>query len=171
MDFLADDREESIQLLQYYYFLKDLHNDLLKNADMDNPLIQDFLAVIQKDFLSYSTQIADYKTMLSDYIFISKGKIYLEILQKFVLEELSGTEFVDIILPQFYESLTDSLYLQMDFKRQVTLQLRPEIFRFSVIIGDYLFIMVKAFDQGKITEVNLREVIKEDILPKVKKYF
>ena len=88
---------------------------------MENPLIQEFLAVIHKDFFSYSTQIADYKTMLSDYVFISKGKIYLETLQKFVLKELSGTEFVDIILPQFYESLTDSLYLEMDLKRQVTL--------------------------------------------------
>ena len=59
----------------------------------------------------------------------------------------------------------------MDFERQPLLQLKPEIFQFSVIIGTDLFAMVKAFDEKEITETDLRQLIEDGILPKLEKYF
>ena len=86
-------------------------------------------------------------------------------MRRFVFNELPVEEFVPRIFYQLLGNMEQYNYLV-----QVTLQLNPEIFQFSIIIGDYLFVMVKAFDQGEITETNLRQVVKYDILPKVEKY-
>ena len=167
MNSLNDKRDQSIELLQYYYFL-----DSLVKTQIDNSFIQAFLEMTKTNYLSNkTTQIADYKTILSDYVFMCSGKFYLKTLQRFVSKEISGTKFVDIILPQFYKSLVETVSLQMDFERQPLLQLKPEIFQFSAIIGTDLFAMVKAFDEKEITETDLRQLIEDGILPKLEKYF
>ncbi len=60
--------------------------------------------------------------------------------------------------------------LENDILRQATLELKPEISQFSIVIYDF-YLAVQTFYDGIVTEAELRQVIKNNILPRVENYF
>jgi len=104
------------------------------------------------------------------------SKFYLETMQKFVSQELSGEEFVTRIFFRILNDRKESSILEKDFQKQKRLELNPKIFQFSEII-DNLYLPLEAFDEEPevgdsacLTEDQLRQVVK-NVLPKVEKYF
>ena len=179
MLFFQDNRKQSIESLQFFFFLGDSYFSLLKKDDNDteNSLIQEFVEAVGKNYYWQYYKIRNYINILWDYVFWESSEIYLESMQKFVSHELSGSDFVIRVFYQILEDKKKSDLLTKDFERQATLELNPKIFQFSEIIKD-LDLILEAFneeesdveDSVSLTEDQLRKIVK-DLLPKVEKYF
>lgn len=177
MRFLESDRKKSVESLEFCFFLNDLYIYLLTQTDTKNRLIQNFRNTIQDNWLCQYDKIKDYTTILKDYIFWRSNKIYLESMEKFVCHKLSGSEFVQIVFFQLLENRAEYRFLEEDFDKQLTLELNPKIFQFSKVIDD-LYLVLESFDNQDpgdgsfyITESQLRQLVKNDVLPKLQKYF
>lgn len=186
--YFEDNRKQSIQSLQFLFFLKDFYFSLLKKTDTENIgeniLIQEFVEAIGKNYYWQLYKISDYQTLLCDFVFWKSRQIYLTSMEKFAAEELSGSEFVNSVYYTILADKKDSRILQTDFEMQATLELNPEIFNFSKIIRDFEFVLsifdeepeIDEYEEAEIgqssflTEDQLREIIKKE-LPKIQKYF
>ena len=89
--FLKKDRYHSIQSLEFYYFLHKLYFSLVsKYGKSENPLIIDFLKVINGFSLWEFKKISAYSQLLTDSVFWKSKEFYREAMQKFVVGELNG---------------------------------------------------------------------------------
>jgi hypothetical protein len=178
--YFEDNRKQSIQSLQFLFFLQDFYFSLLKKTDTENIreniLIQEFVEAIGKNYYWQLYKISDYRTLLRDFVFWKSRQIYLTSMEKFAAEELSGSEFVNRVYYTILADKKDSKILETDFEKQATLDLNSEIFQFSKVIGDFEFVL-SIFDEEPeigqssfLTEDQLREIIKKE-LPKIQKYF
>jgi hypothetical protein len=186
--YFEDNRKQSIQSLQFLFFLKDFYFSLLKKTDTENIreniLIQEFVEAVGKNYYWQLYKISDYRTLLRDFVFWESRQIYLTNMEKFAAGELSGLEFVNRVYYTILADKKDSKILETDFERQATLELNSEIFQFSKVIGDFEFVL-SIFDEEPeidedeepeigqssfLTEDQLREIIKKE-LPKIQKYF
>jgi hypothetical protein len=186
--YFEDNRKQSIQSLQFLFFLKDFYFSLLKKSDTENIreniLIQEFVEAVGKNYYWQLYKISDYRTLLRDFVFWESSQIYLTNMEKFAAGELSGLEFVNRVYYTILADKKDSKILETDFERQATLELNSEIFQFSKVIGDFEFVL-SIFDEEPeidedeepeigqssfLTEDQLREIIKKE-LPKIQKYF
>ena len=179
MKFFEDNRKQSIESLQFFFFLGDIYFSLLEKDNSENSLIQEFIDAVGKNYYWQSYKIQNYLTSLSDHVFWESSEIYLKSMQKFVSHELSGSEFVSTIFFRILNDRKESNLLKKDFEKQARLELNPKIFQFSEIISN-LDLALEAFneedsdclteDEVCLTEDQLRKIVKE-VLPKVEKYF
>lgn len=186
--YFEDNRKQSIQSLQFLFFLKDFYFSLLKKTDTENIreniLIREFVEAIGKNYYWQLYKISDYLTLLHDFVFWQSRQIYLTNMEKFAAGELSGLEFVNRVYYTILADKKDSKILETDFERQATLDLNPDMFQFSKVIGDFEFVLSIFDDEPEIdedeepeigqssflTEDQLRGIIKKE-LPKIQKYF
>jgi hypothetical protein len=145
MNYFYYDRSKSIELLQYYFFVKETYFLLLKKNTSENILIQEFL-----------------DSFLHDYVFWQSREIYLESMENFVARKWNGSEFVSTTYYILLSEKRKSRILETEFEKQERLELNPEIFQFSKVI--------KNFEDALEPDPEFR-YLTEDHLPKVRKYF
>lgn len=177
--FLNEDRKQSIESLEFFFFLGDFYSHLLEKEEKTNPnntAIKGFLDAIKSYYHWQYYRIKNYADSLSDYVFWKYRAFYLEEMQKFVSYELTGREFVDHFYFKLLNDQDESKLLKKDFKKQETLELNPKSYQFSKIISDFYFVL-EGFDEEPepgdlsfVSEDKLRRIVK-DVLPRVEKYF
>ena len=64
-----DNRSQSIESLEFFFFLKEIYFSLLEKNDSKNNQIQEFIDIIGKNYYYQSYKIQDYITSLHDYVF------------------------------------------------------------------------------------------------------
>ena len=175
MNYLYYDRNQSIELLKYYFFVHETYFLLLKKNQSENVLIQEFLESLNNHRYWQFRKVRDYYITLHDYVFWQSRDIYSESMEKFVAQEWNASEFVSSYYFTLLADRAKSTSLETDFEKQETLELNPEIFQFSKVISmllDVLSIFSEEPDPELpfLTEDELREIVK-DHLPKVRKYF
>ena len=177
MMFLENDRKKLVESLEFYFFLNDLYAYLVTQTDTQNRFIQNFRNTVQDNCLRQYDKVKDYLTILKDHIFWESNIIYLESTRKFVSHQLSGAEFVQIVFSQLLENRQKYRFLREDFEKQITLDLNPKIFQFSKVIEDF-YLVLESFDNEdscddsfSVTESQLNQLVKNDVLPKLQKYF
>jgi hypothetical protein len=172
MSYLYYSRHQSIELLQYYFFVHETYFLLLEKNTSENILIKEFLESLDNHRYWQLRKVEDYLVTLRDYVFWQSREIYLESMEKFVARKLNGSEFVNAVYFTLLSDKSESRVLEKDFEKQKTLELNPEIFQFSKVISKFE-VVLSIFDEepepGDITEDELREIVKEH-LPKVRKY-
>ncbi len=135
-----DNRSQSIESLQFFFFLKEVYFSMLKKNDSKNNQIQEFIDIIGKNYYWQSYKIQNYITSLRDYVFWEASEIYLENMKKFVSHESSVSDFactVYFLIFLIRNDTKESECLIKDFEKQATLELNPKIFQFSKIISDF----------------------------------
>lgn len=167
-----DNRNQSIESLQFFSFLTKIYFSMLEKNDSENNQIQEFIDVIGKNYYWQSFKNKNYITSLKDYVFWESREIYLENMKKFVSHKCSASDFACTIYFLIRNDLKESKCLVEDFEKQATLELNPKTFQFSKIISDFEFILEGFALQRttNLTDDELRQIVK-DILPKVQKYF
>jgi len=177
--FFNEDRKESIQSLEFFFFLHDFYFHLLEKTEKTNSknsAMNEFVDAIKSYYDWQFYKIHNYSASLMDYVFWQYREFYLEQMQKFVSHELTGREFVDHFYFKLLNDRDESNLLKKDFKKQERLELTPKSYQFSKIIDDFYFAL-EAFDgepepgdSSFLTEDQLRQIVK-DVLPRVEKYF
>jgi hypothetical protein len=167
-----DNRNQSIESLEFCFFLKEIYFSLLEKNNSKNNQIQEFIDIIGKNYYYQSYQIKDYITSLRDYVFWESSEIYLENMKKFVSHECSAADFACTIYFLIRNDIKESECLIKDFEKQATLELNPKIFQFSKIISDFELVLEGFIPEPttNITEDELRQIV-NNVLPKIKKYF
>jgi len=132
-----DNRSQSIESLQFFFFLKEVYFSMLKKNDSKNNQIQEFIDIIGKNYYWQSYKIQNYITSLRDYVFWESSEIYLENMKKFVSHESSASDFACTVYFLIRNDKKESECLIKDFEKQATLELNPKIFQFSKIISDF----------------------------------
>ena len=69
---------QSIESLEFYFFLKKFYFSLLENNETDNSQIKDFIDLVGNNYYYQSYKIQNYTTSLRDYVFWQSGDIYLK---------------------------------------------------------------------------------------------
>ena len=172
MTFFKDNREKSIESLQFSFFLKEIYFSLLDENDSKNSQIQEFINVVGKNYDWQSYQIQNYVTSLRDHIFWKSSGIYLENMQKFVSHECNAFDFACTVYLLIRNNLKESDDLIEYFEKQTTVELTSKNFQFSTVIHDFEELLETfIFDPTtNVTEDELREIVK-GVLPKIQKYF
>ena len=172
-----NNKKELIEALEFYYFLHEIYYYLLeKQENSDNKFILDFLKVVGNYYNWQYYKIKNYSQALYDHIFWKSSEFYLKSMRKFVACELSGSEFVDMILYKIINDRRRASLLQKDFKKQSILELNSNHYQFRKIISDLEFVL-EAFDEEPeeddvdyVTEDDLRGAVKRALV-EVEKYF
>ena len=173
MNYLYYDRSQSIEILEYAYFLSEAHRLLQEKNTSKNILIEEFLASLRNIKYWQFRKVEDYVVSLGDYVFWQSRDIYLQSMEKFVAGKLSGTQFTNNVYYTLLSDKQESAILVKDFEKQKTLELNREIFQFSKLITsfeDVLMIYNLEPDSENLTKDRLREIVREQ-LPKVREYF
>ena len=167
-----DNRSQSIESLEFFFFLKEIYFSLLKDNNSKNNQIQEFIDIIGKNYYYQSYKIQNYRTSLRDYVFWESSDIYLENMKKFVSHECSASDFACTVYFLIRNDLKESECLIKDFEKQSTLELNSKIFQFSKIISDFEFVLEGFIPEPttNLTEDELRQIV-NNVLPKVQKYF
>ena len=167
-----DDRNKSIESLQFFFFLNEVYFSLLKHDNNENNQIQEFIDIIGKNYDYQSYKVKNYITSLNDYVFWQSRETYLENMQKFVDQECSALDFACTVYFLIRNHQKESKCLVKDFEKQLTLELNPRNFQFSKIISD-LELVLEGFipePTTDLTEDELRRIVK-NVLIKVQKDF
>jgi hypothetical protein len=167
-----ENRSQSIESLEFCFFLREIYFSLLKDNNRKNNQIQEFIDVIGKNYYYQSFKIQNYVTSLKDYVFWQSGDIYLENMKKFVSHECSASDFACTVYFLIQNNIQEYKFLIKDFEKQSTLELNPKIFQFSKTISDFEFVLEDFIPEPTtdLTEDELREIVKK-VLPKVQQYF
>ena len=92
--FLKKNRNQSIESLEFFYFLQKLFFSLRGTyGKSTNPLILDLLKVLEGFYSWESKKIYPYMQALTDKVFWGSSKFYRETMRKFVGGELNALEF------------------------------------------------------------------------------
>jgi hypothetical protein len=120
-----DNRSQSIESLQFFFFLKEIYFSLLEENDSKNNQIQEFIDIIGKNYYWQSYKIQNYITSLRDYVFW----------------ESSASDFASTVYFLIRNDRKEFECLIEDFEKQATLELNPKIFQFSKIISDFELVL------------------------------
>ena len=164
-------RQQLIESLEFASFLYDITLSFGVNyRKTNNPLIKVFFRVVSwwRDW--EFEQVREYNQLLVDYW--ESRQYYSQKIQKFVVGELSISDFIPEML---YPSLSDKKEasdLLKDFQRQSSIYLDPKSFGFSKIISD-LTPVLEGFNEDPeesfFTEKEFRDIM-EAAAFKLKKY-
>ena len=136
--FKKESRKQSIESLEFLYFLQELFFSLLgKYGKSTNPLIIDFLKVLEGFYSWESKKIGAYGQALTDVVFWKSKEFYRETMQKFVVGELNALEFAQEFSDRLLAEKAESNILLEDFQKQADIELNPKSFQFSKIILDF----------------------------------
>jgi hypothetical protein len=174
-NYLHYDRSKSIELLEHYFFVDETYFLLLKKNKSENIMIQEFLDSLNNHPYWELRKVKDYLITLHDYLFWESREISLESMENFVAQRWTASEFYNAVYYTLLSDRRESNILEKDFNKQESLELNPEIFRFSKVIKSLTDVLDTFsddpdWDLPSLTEDQLREVVKE-VLPKVRKYF
>lgn len=170
----TNDRDQSIESLQFFFFLNEVYFSLLKlkHENNENNQIQEFIDIIGKNYYYQSYKIKNYIISLNDYIFWQSRQAYIENMQKFIDEDCSTLDFAYRVYFLIKNNKKESESLVKDFKKQLTLELNPRIFQFSKIIGDLELVLEGFIPESTtdLTEDELKIIIK-NVLIKIQNDF
>ncbi len=182
--FLKKNRNQSIESLEFFYFVQKLFLSLRDTyGKSSNPLILDFLKVLEGFYSSESKKIYPYIQALTDQVFWESSKFYRETMRKFVGGELNALEFAQEFLDRLLADREEANNLVEDFQKQANIELNPNIFEFSKIILDFELLLevyqneVEELETGELYENDLsftQNSILEGVkhaLEKINKYF
>ena len=166
-------RQQLIESLEFASFLYEITISLkIDYRKTNNQSIKFFLKVLSwwRDW--EFKQVSEYQQLLVDYSYWKSRQYYSHKIQKFVVGELSISDFIPEML---YPSLSDKKEasdLLKDFQRQSSIYLDPKSFGFSKIISD-LTPVLEGFNQDPeesfFTEKEFRDIM-EAAAFKLKKY-
>lgn len=170
-------RQELIEGLKFFYFLRETYNYLLKKqGNSENKFILGFLQVVKNCYDWQAYKINGYRQSLEDYIFWKSSKFYLKAIKKFLACELTKSEFINLMLDRIIYDRNRVLVLSQDFKKQSIIKLSSNHSQFGKIVSDLEFVLQtfneepNNYDVDYLTESDLRDVIKR-ALTEVEKYF
>ena len=182
--FFKKNRNQSIESLEFFYFIQkfflSLRGTYGKNT---NPLILDFLKVLEGFYSWESKKIYPYIQALTDKVFWGSSKFYRETMWKFVGGELNVLEFAQEFSDRLLADREEANNLLEDFQKQANTELNPKIFEFSKIILDFELLLeiyqneVEELETGESSENDLsftQDSIFEGVrraLEKINKYF
>jgi len=63
-----DNRSQSIESLEFFFFLKEIYFSLWKDNNRENNQIQEFIDIIGKNYYYQSSKIQNYITSLPDFV-------------------------------------------------------------------------------------------------------
>ena len=133
--FFKKTRKQSIESLEFFYFLQDLLVSLVgKYGKSTNPLILDFLKGLDGLQSWEARKISPYSQALTDIVFWKSKKFYRETMQKFVVGELNALEFAQEFSDRLLAEKAESNILLEDFLKQADIELNAKSFQFSKII-------------------------------------
>ncbi len=177
-------RNQSIESLEFFYFLQKLFFSLRGTyGKSTNPLILDFLKVLEGFYSWESKKIYPYIQALTDQVFWGSSKFYRETMGKFVGGELNALEFAQEFSDRLLADREEANNLLEDFQKQANIELNPNIFEFSKIILDFELLLevyqneVEELETGESSENDLsftQDSILEGVkhaLEKTNKYF
>ena len=173
MNYFYYDRSQSIELLEYAYFLDDTYLLLREKNTSKNILIEEYLESLRHHKNWQFRKVEEYIVSLNDYVFWQSRDLYLESMEEFVAGKLSGAEFTTNVYFTLLSDKRESRILEKEFEKQKTLELNREIFQFSKLIKsfeDVLMMFNLEPDSEDFTEDKLREIVREQ-LPRVREYF
>jgi len=167
-----ENRKESIESLQFFFFLNEVYFPMLKDNKIENKQIEEFINIIGKNYYYQSYKVQNYITSLQDYVFWESSEIYLENMKKFVSHQCSASDFASTVYFLIKSDIEESNCLIKDFEKQSTLELNPKIFQFSKTISDFEFLLHSFIPERTtdLTDDELRQIIK-NVLPKIQNYF
>jgi hypothetical protein len=178
-------RNQSIESLEFFYFLQELFLSLVgEYGKSTNPLILDFLKVLEGFYSWESKKIGPYTQALTDFVFWKSKEFYRETMQKFVVGELNALEFAQEFSDRLLAEKAESNILLEDFQKQADIELNPKSFQFSKIILNFELLLevyqneMEELEVGdqlsendlSFTEDSLKEGVRRE-LEKVNQYF
>lgn len=182
--FFKKNRNQSIESLEFFYFLQKLFFSLRGTyGKSTNPLILDFLKVLEGFYSWESKKIYPYMQALTDQVFWGSSKFYRETMRKFVGGELNALEFAQEFSDRLLADREEANNLLEDFQKQANIELNPNIFEFSKLILDFELLLevyqneVEELETGEscvndlsFTQDSILEGVKR-ALEKINKYF
>lgn len=178
-------RAESIESLQFYYFIKKVFRPLLSQyRNSSNSLILDFLKELEALYAWEYRKIEGYLQALQDSVFWESREFYRHTMVKFVNGEFTVLEFSQEFFNRLLIDQDKANDLVKDFKKQADIELNPKSFQFSNIILSFE-IMLEVYpnemedfetkDQVPENDLSFKEdLIREEVkiaLEEVNKYF
>ena len=182
--FFKKNRNQYIESLEFFYFLQKLFLSLRSTyGKSTNPLILDFLKVLEGFYSWESKKIYPYIQVLTDQVFWGSSKFYRETMGKFVGGELNALEFAQEFSDRLLADREEANNLVEDFQKQANIELNPNIVEFSDIILDFELLL--EVYQNKVEELETRESSENELfftqdsilegvkraLEKINKYF
>ena len=160
--FLKKNRNESIESLEFFYFLQNLFLSLRGTyGKSTNPFILDFLKVLEGFYSWESKKIYPYIQALTDQVFWGSSTFYRETMRKFVNGELSALEFAQEFSDRLLADSDEANNLVEDFQKQANIELNPNIFEFSKIILDFELLL--EVYQNEVEELEIGESPENDV--------
>ena len=133
--FLKKSRKESIESLEFFYFIHKLFFSLVHEyGNSTNPLILDFIKVLGGFYSWESKKIGPYHQALNDFVFWKSRNFYRETMQKLVVDELNALEFAQEFSDKLRAEKAKAEILFKDFQKQADIELNAKSFQFSKII-------------------------------------
>ena len=182
--FLRKYQNQFIESLEFFNFLQKLFLSLRKTyGESTNPLILNFLKVIEGFYLWESKKIHPYLQALTDQVFWKSSKFYRETMRKFVSGELNALEFAEEFSDRLLADREKANNLVEDLQKQANIELNPNIFEFSKIILDFELVLevyqneIEQLETGELSENDLsftQDSILEGVtraLEEINKYF
>ena len=182
--FLKENRNQFIQSLEFSYFLKKLFVFSRSTyGKSNNPLILNFLNVLEGLYTWESKTIYPYTQALTDQVFWGSSQFYRETMRKFVGGKLNALEFAQEFSDRLLADRERANNLVEDCQKQADIELNPNIFEFSKLILDFELLLevyqneAEDLETGELSENNLsftQDSILEGVkcaLEKINKYF
>ena len=182
--FLKKNRNQSIDSLEFFYFLQKLLRSLRSTyGKSTNPFILDFLNGFEGYYSWESKKIYPYLQALTDQIFWGSSEFYRETMRKYIGGELNALEFAQEFSDRLLADREEANNLLEDFQKQANIELNPNIFKFSKIILDFELLLevyqdeVEQLETGELSENDLsftQDSILEGVkcaLEKINTYF
>ena len=159
--FFKKNRNQYIESLEFFYFLQKLLFSLKSRYGKSiNPLILDFLNVLEIFYSWESKKIYPYIRSLTDQVFWKSSKFYRETMREFVNGELNVLEFAEKFSDHLLADKEKANNLVEDLQKQANIELNPDIFEFSKIILDFELILEvyqNEIDDYEIDDYNRKE--------------
>ena len=159
---LKKNRKGSIQSLEFFNFLQKLFISLKSTyGQSTNPLILDFLNVLEGVYSWEFNRISPYTQALKDQVFWGSSTFYRETMRKFVDGELNALEFAQEFSDRLLADKQKANNLLEDFQKQVDIELNSNIFEFSTII--LAFELVLEVYQNEAEDLETGELSENDL--------
>ena len=160
--FLKKNRNQYIESLEFFDFLQKLFLSLRGTyGKSTNPLILEFLKLIEGFYSWESKKSYPYIQVLTDQVFWRSSKFYLETMRKFVGDELNALEFTQEFSDRLLADRKEANNLLEDFQKQANIEFDPTIFEFSKIILDFELLL--EIYQNEVEELKTGESSENDL--------
>ena len=156
-------------------------NELSQSGKTDQ-LIQELKALLteEKQHLNKIENILiSYRAIILECMIWKSRHVYLEIAKNFSDRIISGQQFSNQFLKIYQKNQKQAYYVETNLQFETELNLSPEMTGFSEVI-DIIFDSIELFDTSiddsqsssfALSENTLRLIIKDNVIPKIQKYY